>query len=164
MAKQFRKKFTNKGAAIRFQMDRGMSNTQISKTLGIPESTIRYYRKRPNNLITKRSSKLPRKYIEEIYRLASNKTTREMPAGLIAIKINEKLKKNNELNKIGNLLSITKRQVNNILREKYGKPLKIKKVFYLNEESKKKRMDFCKKIVEMELDGKKLESLNIFYR
>ena len=157
------KKFTNKGAAIRFQMDRGMSNAQISKTLGIPESTIRYYRKRPNNLITKRSSKLPRKYIEEIYRLASNKTTREMPAGLIAIKINEKLKKNNELNKIGNLLSITKRQVNNILREKYGKPLKIKKVFYLNEESKKKRMDFCKKIVEMELDGKKLEGLNIFF-
>ena len=61
-----------------------------------------------------------------------------MPAGLIAIKINEKLKKNNELNKNGKLLSISKRQVNNILREKYGKPLKIKKVFYLNEELKGK--------------------------
>ena len=81
-----------------------MTNAQISKTLGIPESTIRYYRKRPNNLFSKRSSKLPKKYIDEIYRLASNKTTREMPAGLIAIKINEKLKKTNELNKF----SITK--------------------------------------------------------
>ena len=40
-----------------------------------------------------------------------------MPSGLIAIKINEKLKKNNELNKNGKLLSISKRQVNNILRE-----------------------------------------------
>ena len=41
-----------------------------------------------------------------------------MPAVLIAIKINEKLKKINELNKNGKLLSISKRQVNNILRVK----------------------------------------------
>ena len=163
MAKQFTKKLTNKGAAIRYQMDRGMTNSQISKSLGIPESTVRYYRKRPNNLICKRSSKLPKKYIEEIYRLASNKTTREMPAGLIAIKINEKLKKNNELDKNGKLLSISKRQVNNILKEKYGKPLKIKKVFYLNEDSKKKRLEFCKKIIDSEIDGKKLDGINIFF-
>jgi len=163
MAKEFLKKLTNKGAAIRHQMERGMTNAQISRSLGIPESTVRYYRKRPNKLITKRSPKLPKKYIEEIYRLASNKTTREMPAGLIAIKINEKLKKNNELDKNGKILSITKRQVNNILREKYGKPLKIKKVFYLNEDSKRKRMEFCRKIVEMEIDGKKLEGINIFF-
>ena len=70
-----------------------------------------------------------------------------MPAGLIAIKINEKLKKNNELNKKGKLLSISKRQVNNILKEKYGKPLKIKNDFYLNGDSKRKRMEFCQKIV-----------------
>ena len=48
-----------------------------------------------------------------------------MPTGLIVVKINEKLKKNNELNKNGKLLSIIKRQVNNIFREKYGKTLKI---------------------------------------
>ena len=128
-------------------MHRGMTNAQISRSLGIPESTVRFYRKRPNKLTTKRSSKLPKKYIEEIYRLASNKTTREMPTGLIAIKINEKLKKNNELNKKGRLLSISKRQIKNILREKYRKPLKIKKVFYLNEESKKKRKEFFKKLL-----------------
>ena len=93
MAKEFTKKLTNKGAVFRFQMDRGLTDAQISKSLWIPESTIRYYRKRPNNLISKRSSKLPKQYIEEIYRLSSNKTTREMPAYLIAIKINEKLKK-----------------------------------------------------------------------
>ena len=110
MVKRFLKKLTNKGEAIRYQMDRGMTNAQISKTLGIPESTIRDYRQRPNNLISKRSSKLPKKYIEEIYRPASNKTTRELPAGLIAIKINEKLKKNNEINKNGKILSISKRQ------------------------------------------------------
>ena len=39
-------------------MDRGMVNGQISKTLGISESTIGYYREKPNNLIGKRFSKL----------------------------------------------------------------------------------------------------------
>ena len=67
------------------------------------------------------------------------------------------------MNKNGKLLSISKRQVNNILREKYGKPLKIKKVFYLNEESKRKRMEFCQKIIDMEIDGKKLDGINIFF-
>ena len=42
MAKEFTKKLANKGATIRYQMDRDMSNAQISKSLGIPESTIRY--------------------------------------------------------------------------------------------------------------------------
>ena len=39
-------------------MDRGKVNDQISKTLGISESTIGYYREKPNNLIGKRASKL----------------------------------------------------------------------------------------------------------
>jgi len=55
-------------------MERGFSNAQISKTLGIPESTIRYYRKRTSNLEVKRKSKLPKKYINKIYEMASNKT------------------------------------------------------------------------------------------
>ena len=58
MKKKFKKKLTNKGEAIRYQMDKGMANTQISKTLGIPKSIIPYQRKMSNNLISKRSSKL----------------------------------------------------------------------------------------------------------
>ena len=138
MAKTNIKKLTNKGAAIKFQMERGMSNAAISRSLGISESTVRYYRKRPDILKVKRTSKLPKKYIDKIYEMASNKTTREMPGGLIAIKINQKLKKDNAVDKNGKLLSITKSQVNRILKEKFGKPLKIRKVFYLNEEAKKK--------------------------
>ena len=52
------------------------------------------------------------------------------------------------------ILSITKSQVNRILRAKYGKPLKVRKVFYLNEEAKKKRLDFCKNIIQIGLEGK----------
>ena len=143
MAKKFIKNLTQKGSAIKHQMERGLSNAQISKSLGIPESTVRYYRKREDIKEIKRASKLPQKYIEKIYKLASNKTTREMPGGLIAIKINNLLKKDNILDKNGKNLSITKSQVNRILREKYGKPLKVRKVFYLNEEAKKKRLEFC---------------------
>ena len=36
------KKMTNKGVVNPYQMDKGMANAQISKTLRIPESTIRY--------------------------------------------------------------------------------------------------------------------------
>ena len=55
-----------------------------------------------------------------------------MPGGIITIKINIKLKKEYALNKNGKFLSIPKSQVNRIL----GKPLKIRKVFYLNEAAK----------------------------
>ena len=158
MVKEFIKNLSKKGAAIKYQMERGLSNAQISRSLGIPESTIRYYRKRPDIKEIKRASKLPQKYLDIIYKLASNKTTREMPGGLIAVKINEKLKNDNILDKNGKLLTITKSQVNRILREKFGKPLKVRKVFYLNEEAKKKRLEFCQKIVQMGLEGK-----NIFF-
>ena len=82
MAKTFIRNLSKKGAAIKYQMERGLSNAQISKSLGIPESTIRYYRKRPDVKFIKRTSKLPQKYIDKIYQMASNKTTREMPGGL----------------------------------------------------------------------------------
>jgi hypothetical protein len=62
------------------------------------------------------------------------------------------------LNKNGKFLTITKSQVNRILREKYGKPLKIRKVFYLNEAAKKKRLEFCQNIIQKGLEGK-----NIFF-
>ena len=126
MAKTNIKKLTNKVAAIKFVMERGMSNAVISKSFGISESTILYYRKRPDVLEVKRASKKKKKYIDKIYEMASNKATREMPGGLIAIKINQKLKKDNIVNKNGKILSITKSQVNRILREKFGKPLKIR--------------------------------------
>ena len=98
------------------------------------------------------------KYFDKIYELASNRTTREMPGGLIAIKINNTLKKDNVLDKNGKILTITKSQVNRILKGKYGKPLKVRKVFYLNEAAKKKRLEFCQKIIQMGLEAK-----NIFF-
>ena len=62
-----------------------MINEQISKKIWIQESTIWYYRRKPNNLFSKRSSKLPKRFIDEIYKLGSNKITREMSPCLISI-------------------------------------------------------------------------------
>ena len=138
MAKIFFKKLSKKGSAIKYQMDRGLYNAQISKSLGIPESTVRYYRNWPDIKQIKRASKLPQKYIDKIYEMASKKTTLEMSGGLIAIKINNMLKKDDVLDKNGKLLNITKSQVNRILKDKYGKPLKVRKVFYLDETAKKR--------------------------
>ena len=79
-----------------------------------------------------------------------------MPGRLISIKINKMLEKDKIIDKKGKLLSITKSQVNRILKEKYGKPLKIKKVFYLDEDTMEKRLKFCKKIIDMNLEGKNM--------
>ena len=76
--------------------------------------------------------------------MASNKTTREIPRELIEIKINQKLKKDT-VDKNGKLLIINKSQVNRILREKFGKRLKLRKVFNLKKKKKKKDKHFVKK-------------------
>jgi len=67
-----------------------------------------------------------------------NKTTRETSGRLIAIKFNKMLETDNVLDKNGKLLSITKSQANRILNGKFGKSLKIKKVFYLDEAAMEK--------------------------
>ena len=82
-----------------------------------------------------------------------------MPGGLIANKINEKLKYN-ILDKKGKILTISKRSVNRILKKKYGKPRRVKKVFYLPEAQTIKRVKFCKEILKMGIEGKNI----FFYR
>ena len=79
-----------------------MLNFENSRNFRINYSILE---EKPNNPIINRFSKLPKKYLDEIYRYASNKT-REITVGLI--EINKKPKKNNELNKNGTLLSISK--------------------------------------------------------
>ena len=81
--------------------------------------------KNPIKTEQKRRRKLGDKYIKEIIALAENKTTSSMSSNRIANIINKKLKED------GLNLSITKMTVCRILKQEYGKPRKIKKVFYL---------------------------------
>ena len=91
-----------------------MANAQISNS---PNSRINYPILEGKVLIIQYVKDLQRdtkKYIDEIYRLTFNKTKREIPSGIVTIKINENLKKNNEWDKNWKLLSISKSQVDNI--------------------------------------------------
>jgi len=56
------------------------------------------------------------------------------------------------------LLTITKSQVNRNLKDIYGKHIRVRKVFYLDETAKKKILEFCQKIVKIGIEGK-----NIFF-
>ena len=148
------RKPTIKGRIIQYFMSIGKTNAEICKILKVPKTTVSYYRKRPIELEAKRKSKIPQEYLKEIISMASNKTTGQMSGGRIANKINRKLKDNNVLNeKTGKLISITPRGVNKILKKNF-KLRTVKTVFYMTDEQKKKRVEFCKKILNMGI-GKK---------
>ena len=91
------RKPTKQGEIIQYLTSTGKTNAEICKFLRIPKTTVSYYRKRPLELEAKRESKLPKEYLNEIIRLASNKTTSQMSRGCIT-----KMKRKK-------LLSITKR-------------------------------------------------------
>ena len=61
-----------------------------------------------------------------------------MSSRKIANKINNLLIKRNEVDKNGKQLTIHYTTVNNYLKQHFGKPRKLRKVFYLSEEDKKK--------------------------
>ena len=66
--------------------------------------------------------------------MASNKTTREMPGGLIAIKINNMLKNDNVLDKNGRLLmKQPKKRDQNFAKKLYKWELKEKNIFFTDE-------------------------------
>ena len=67
MVKSYRR--TDKGTAIIFQLSRGLTNAEISNTLGVCESLVRYYRKKQENL---------EKKIEEIKRDLARKAARKL--------------------------------------------------------------------------------------
>ena len=62
-------------------------------------------------------TKLPKKYFNKIIEMATNKTTSQMSGGAISNLINEELQNKNILNKKRKILSISKRQVNRILKK-----------------------------------------------
>ena len=53
-------------------------------------------------------------------------------------------------------LKISFKTISNYLSEIYGKPKKIRKVFFLSETQKKKRVAFCKNILQKCIDFKSI--------
>ena len=71
-----------------------------------------------------------------------------MSSRKIACIINEDLKNNHIIDKNGKIVQIEKTTVNRILKKALGKPRKIRKFFFLTNEQKKKRIKFCKWILD----------------
>ena len=133
------KKLNELGITIKKLLEQGFSQTWIARKLNIRRQKVNYWAKNPIKTEQKRKRKLGDKYIKEIISLAENKTT---SSNKISNIINKKLKED------GTNLSITKMTVCRILNKELGKPMKIKRVFYLSKKNKIKRVEFCKKMIE----------------
>ena len=70
--------------------------------------------------------------------------------------INEDFRKDNVLNSKNEPLSVGKSSINNYLNENLGHPRAIRKAFFLSKDQKKKRLKFCKSILEKNIDGKNI--------
>ena len=81
-----------------------------------------------------KKKKLKDVYIQAIQKWATDKVTSLMSSRTIAYKINSLLKKKNEVDNKGRPLSIHYTTVNNYLKQYFGKPRKIRKVFFLSKE------------------------------
>ena len=90
-------------------------------------------------------------YINKIQRWAKNQVTSSKSSRKIADMINSVLVKRGEVDKKGKQISVHFTTVNNYLKEYFGRPRKIRKVFYLSEKQKKKRLDFCEAILNRHL-------------
>ena len=63
---------------------------------------------------------------------------------------------NNQLKKDKKNISITKMTVCLILKQEYGTPRKVKKVFYLTQQQKEKMIKFCEEMLKRKISGKKI--------
>ena len=99
-----------------------------------------------------RKTKLRDIYKDVIIRWAKNKPTSLLSCRKSAAKINRVLKLKKELDNKGKILSVSYKTVNNILKEFYGRPKKIRKVFFLSEENINQRFEFCKMILERKIN------------
>ena len=91
-------------------------------------------------------------YIDKIISLGENQTTISMISLKLAYLMNSDFEKE-DID-----LSISKDTVNRYLKEAFGKPRKIHKVFHLTKSQRIQRVKFCRNILNKMINGK-----NIFF-
>ena len=111
---------------------------------------MNYWASHPLKAEQIKKRKLPDKYIQKIIGLAKDKTTSTMSSARITKYINLMLQRD-KMN-----MTISKATVCRILKKEYGKPRKIKKVFYLNQKQKEQRLKFCQMILEKGIKGEQI--------
>ena len=142
------KHFNKDAGGIQTFLAKGYSQAWISRKLGISKQKVNYWSKTSMKTVQYRKTKLSNEYIEKIIKLFEDKLTSDMSSRKIACIINEDLKNNHIIDKNGKIVQIEKTTVNRILKKALGKPRKIRKFFFLTNEQKKKRIKFCKWILD----------------
>ena len=109
---------------------KGWSQKKIAKFLNLSKQRVNYWAHHQIKSSQRRKTKLRDIYKDTIIRWAKNKPTSSMSCRKIAAKINRVLKLKKEFDNKGKILSVSYKTVNNILKEFYGRPKKIRKVFF----------------------------------
>ena len=132
------KKLNHDAVAIKKLLSKGYTQARICRMLGLKKQKVSYWAKTPikNEII--RRTKLDEKYKKRIVELAEDKLTSDMGSRKIAEIINRELKNNNIRDSKGRTLTIEKTAVNRYLKNALGKPRKVRPVFYLSDDQKKR--------------------------
>ena len=136
------------GNTVKIFLAEGFSQIWITRKLGITKQRV--WAKHPFKPFQLRRRKLEDKYINKILDLAKDQTTSDMSSARIASQINKDLEKD------GKNITIHKATICRILNKELGKPRKIKKVFYLTQKQKQKRVDFCQDMLKKNISGEKI--------
>ena len=120
-----------------------MRQCQIAKLLNLKRAKVNYWSKVEIKEVQHKKKKLKEEYIKAIQKWANNQTTSFRSSRKISYMINSILEKRGEVDKNGKRVSVHFTTVNNYLKEYFGKPREIRKVFYFSDEQKKKDMTFA---------------------
>ena len=135
------------GATVKTFLAAGYPQSWIARKLKVPRQKVNYQATHLLKTVQHKKRKLPIQYIKRIIKLASNKTTSSMSSAKITFIINKMLKMNKEN------MTIHKSTVCRILNKELGRPRKVKRVFYLTEDQKKQRIEFCEKMLDKGIKG-----------
>ena len=152
------KKINKDALMIKELISKGKRKYEISRLLGIKKEKVSYWSRHEIKERQFKPKKLKDIYIKAIQKWAKDKTTSQRSSRTIARMINSTLEKRNEVDKKGRQISVHYTTVNNYLKEYYGKPRKIRKVFFLSKEQMEKRKKFCQMILD-----KKIKPEQIFF-
>ena len=133
------KKINKDAILIKGLLDKKYRQIDIAKKFNISKQKVNYWKKTEIKDVIHRRKKLTDEEIQEIIKLAENKTTSMMGSRKIASIMNEKFKEQGKKTRISNVT------VCKYLNEGLGKPRKIKRVFVTNNKKKKKGLNFVKR-------------------
>ena len=144
------KKINEDAILIKKLLDKKIRPIDIANEFNISKQKVNYWKKTEIKTVIHRRKKLDDKDIQEIIKMAENQTTSNMGCRKIAAIMNKKFEEK------GKKIRISRTTVAKYLKNYYGTPRKMKKVFTTNDKKKEERIKFCQKILDMKLEGKDL--------